>query len=502
MYRYAAMIHAEDAMGRMLTRSYQDDADSSKIHTEKFTYGPGGEIATYTNPQGGETKYFYTTDGKLHRRQNPDGTLQQWRYRLDGRLDKEILSDGSYWEIAYNDRERNISRVRKDSSHKTLSQESYTFDRRGNVISYTDGQNKTITRQYDGLNRLTAETTPPEKPGEPQRRTTIAYNGNAITITNAQGEKQTHTKDALGRTTSILIQDASNKKVSETKYAYSTDKISITTTSFDAFGNPVPVNPTGSVEELTALIKQKAIQLYISNVLPYLQSGYDTLVDRYGVPGPHNNFVRFVMGGAPALIGVNPAPQNIYYGQNDAFTQALIRSEQFQSGKKALPFVANDISQGKTRGEFAASLKDSPWHQPIKDIIGFVSAGRFGGGYYTSYTGSWGGQWSLVNPANNIAHFSGENPTTAASLTRTPWPMSWRYKDIPSLQQNIAEGNAFRNPVTHFEWNGWLPSVQFQSPLVPFSSLLKENPFGKDGPFRNVIQHYKFDLQVPSSRKE
>ncbi len=35
-----------DAMGRMLTRSYQDDADSSKIHTEKFTYGPGGEIGS------------------------------------------------------------------------------------------------------------------------------------------------------------------------------------------------------------------------------------------------------------------------------------------------------------------------------------------------------------------------------------------------------------------------------------------------------------------------
>ncbi len=32
---------------------------------------------------------------------------------LDGRLTKEILSDGSYWETAYNDRERTISRIRK-----------------------------------------------------------------------------------------------------------------------------------------------------------------------------------------------------------------------------------------------------------------------------------------------------------------------------------------------------------------------------------------------------
>ncbi len=207
------------------------------------------EIATYTNPQGGETKYFYTTDGKLHRRQNPDGTLQQWRYRLDGRLSKEILSDGSYWETAYNDRERNISRVRKDSSHKTLSQESYTFDRRGNVTSYADGKNGTITRQYDGLNRLKTEFGP-----SAQEWNHISYGRNTLLIINNLEEKQIFTKDAWGRITKIVNEDANNQKVAETTYAYSPNNITetngtvSTTTTFDPLGNPVLVNRFDSDE--------------------------------------------------------------------------------------------------------------------------------------------------------------------------------------------------------------------------------------------------------------
>ncbi|PWU06795.1 MAG: hypothetical protein C5B47_07000 [Verrucomicrobia bacterium] len=37
----------------------------SKLHSEKVIHGPGGEITTYIDPQGGETKYIYTRDGPL-----------------------------------------------------------------------------------------------------------------------------------------------------------------------------------------------------------------------------------------------------------------------------------------------------------------------------------------------------------------------------------------------------------------------------------------------------
>jgi hypothetical protein len=58
----------------------------------------------------------------------------------------------------------------------------------------------------------------------------VAYNGNTITVTNHLGEKQIITQDAVGRATSIITQGANNQKISETKYAYSTDKITVTET--------------------------------------------------------------------------------------------------------------------------------------------------------------------------------------------------------------------------------------------------------------------------------
>lgn len=60
--------------------------------------------------------------------------------------------------------------------------------------------------------------------------TTIAYNGNTVTVTNSKGEKQIITQDALGRATSILTQGANGQKISEAKYVYSPDKISVTET--------------------------------------------------------------------------------------------------------------------------------------------------------------------------------------------------------------------------------------------------------------------------------
>lgn len=47
---------------------------------------------------------------------------------------------------------------------------------------------------------------------------------------------------------------------------------------------------------------------------------------------------------------------------------------------------------------------------------------------------------------------------SAASNSRTPWPLDWRYY-ARSLQGNIANGTVPQNAVRTFEWKGLLPSV-------------------------------------------
>ncbi len=73
-------------------------------------------------------------------------------------------------------------------------------------------------------------------------------------LINNLGEKQIFTKDAWGRITKIVNEDANNQKVAETTYAYSPNNITetngtvSTTTTFDPLGNPVLVNRFDSDE--------------------------------------------------------------------------------------------------------------------------------------------------------------------------------------------------------------------------------------------------------------
>jgi hypothetical protein len=246
-------------------------------------------------------------------------------------------------------------------------------------------------------------------------------------------------------------------------------------------------------------------------------------VDRNGRPGPYNNFFRYAIGGTPNLLGLNTAPQNIYYGQNDVFTNTLVNSSLFQNGPEALPRINSNISAGKTYGDFKASLNASPWYQPINDIIGFGSHGlidfevpqrqvlgtnlggfHVGGEYNASYTGSWTGSWTTSNAGASI-NVKGINPTTINSNNRTPFPTAWRYiQGSPSLQGNIESGaTRLQNPVSFANWNWRNPveSIDFQSPFViaPFSVPFKpENeaaPFGENGPFRAIYQHYDFEYK-------
>ncbi len=253
--RRNSTVMTYDAIGQMLSRSqHKGYAPGGKIlATEKFTYEPGGKIASHTDPLGAETKHFYTADGKLRRQQNPDGTIQEWRYLLDGRLEKEILPDGNYREKIYQDTTRTVIENIKNFSGETLLTEKTTFNIQGDPISFTDSENNTFNWTYDKLSRITSETGQATSGHAAQQTKTITYDdkNRTIQIINHLGEKTVITKDPLGRTTNLSIKDTVGQIIRSTHYTYSPDKNSITqtegsgtyavttTTYFDHLGNPL-----------------------------------------------------------------------------------------------------------------------------------------------------------------------------------------------------------------------------------------------------------------------
>lgn len=227
-----------DDIGQMTGRHrYQGRTAGTELSAEFFDYEPGGKVFTHVNPLVGVTTNFYTSAGQLAARHDPDGTTRQWRYRADGRIEKEILPNGSYWEIAYNDGGRKITRTLKTVGGSPLRTETQVFDERGNVLSQTEaegagsgGDGLTTTRTFDGLNRPKSETGP-ENSGSPTQQTTWTYDasGKTTRVFNGLNQETETVTDILGRPVTLKVKEGANV-VRQTTYAYSADHNAVTIT--------------------------------------------------------------------------------------------------------------------------------------------------------------------------------------------------------------------------------------------------------------------------------
>jgi RHS repeat-associated protein len=223
-----------DNVGRLLfKKTYSGSAiTGTPLRTEGTTYEPGGQPATITNALGGVTSFFYTASGKPRRQQNPDGSVQEWRYYADGRLFKEILRNGTYWETSYDDLTRTITRTFKKPDATILASETRVYDRRGNLVQFTDTESHLHATSYDDLDRPTVKTGPFATATSSQQTVTTFYDASGKTrhTVNALGEAAVATSDALGRSVLVQIKDAANVVIRQTGYAYSTNHQAVTIT--------------------------------------------------------------------------------------------------------------------------------------------------------------------------------------------------------------------------------------------------------------------------------
>ncbi|MEM1294150.1 MAG: DUF6531 domain-containing protein, partial [Verrucomicrobiota bacterium] len=168
---YNTVVRTFDGIGQLQTRTVRDGEGTAPIlSTESFQYEPGGQLSTYTDPLNGDTQRFYTDRGQLREQRNPDGTILKWEYYLDGRLRRIPVTHNTYWSVVYDDDARSVTRTlltlagSSPSSSGPVS-DVQIFDRRGNLVSYTDPEGHTFTVTYDGLDRPKVVTGPVAEPG-------------------------------------------------------------------------------------------------------------------------------------------------------------------------------------------------------------------------------------------------------------------------------------------------------------------------------------------------
>lgn len=219
------------------------------LASEGFAYEPGGQVKYHTNALGGVTTTLYTQTGQPYFRATPEGATNGWTYYLDGRVRREIQNNGAYWETTYNDAALTTTRIFYSASGNPLATNLTVLDRRGNPAQWTDAAGNTFTNYFDGLGRLKCAAGPAivtvtGGSGGPggmgggystnvlQQILTRIYDssGKTVTVSNALGEKNTTTFDALGRTLGVQTYAAgSGTPLRTSTITYAADNNSFTT---------------------------------------------------------------------------------------------------------------------------------------------------------------------------------------------------------------------------------------------------------------------------------
>ena len=197
------LIEEVNPLGHCTYREYDPLGRLSKETldelTTHFEYEAGGLLSSITSPTGAKTTRLYTTNGLLKKEIYPDGTEGSFVYDFFGRPVLES-KNGITWETHYNDVQNKVTRVQKESGIT----ETRTFDSRGNLLTFTDGEGYRWEKSYDHLNRIKAETDPEG------RATTWNYKDDSIVCMLPSGEKifqwfdagflvETQTLDIQGR---------------------------------------------------------------------------------------------------------------------------------------------------------------------------------------------------------------------------------------------------------------------------------------------------------------
>ncbi|MFC4853959.1 DNRLRE domain-containing protein [Actinophytocola glycyrrhizae] len=123
--------------------------------TIAYEYNANGYRTKVTDPRGGQTRFDYDEMDRPERVTDPLGADETIEYDLNGNLVMHTSRRGVVTEHDQDELDR-----REESRFGTESTVTYSYDDAGRVTGIDDSVAGTLTRTYDGLDRVRSETTP------------------------------------------------------------------------------------------------------------------------------------------------------------------------------------------------------------------------------------------------------------------------------------------------------------------------------------------------------
>ncbi len=196
-----------DANGRVLTMKAPGDANpTTYVYTNSGCGGCGGavnKIRTITLPEGNRIDYIYDSYGNTSRITDNAGNSINYHYDSKGNKLKEEIKDitgtlKKTLSYQYDALNRLTKIINPDNS---FSQNSY--DALNNLIAIKDPRTNTTTNSYDALGRLISTI----QPGSITTAFNYNTNSNLTTVTDPNNNATTYKYDDLGRVYQTISPD-------------------------------------------------------------------------------------------------------------------------------------------------------------------------------------------------------------------------------------------------------------------------------------------------------
>lgn len=173
-------------------------ADEEGIRTTKIEseYDLAGRRIKAEDSFGRATRYAYDAVGRLVSVVDPYSSETRFEYDRLGRRTRKVLPNGVVGAYAYDDAGRLTGLVHRDKNGSVLLGLDYTYDANSNVTGLAQSDGKSMSMEYDALNRLVSV----REPDGTVESYTYDANGNRLTKTRA-GQTTTYSFDAANRLT-------------------------------------------------------------------------------------------------------------------------------------------------------------------------------------------------------------------------------------------------------------------------------------------------------------
>ncbi|TDD27270.1 hypothetical protein E1287_34920 [Actinomadura sp. KC06] len=255
----ADLIAKKSPEGRLWTFSYSAEGNLSTVtdpignatatdgdYTATYTYDTWGQLETATDANGHTTRHSeFGASGYPQKMTDPLGNVTAFEYDMRGNVTKLTDARGKTTTQGYDEFSRSLeNRSPKDqAAGEYIVTAAPLYDPNDNVLRQYAPNGAAATATYDAVDQVTDVVEPEDEPGDPERRTTYAYdkNGNLTSETEPKGNltdepgdyTTTYGYDEIESLTSVV-----NAKGHKLSYVY--DDAGNVTTLVDPRKNATP----------------------------------------------------------------------------------------------------------------------------------------------------------------------------------------------------------------------------------------------------------------------